>query len=237
MAAMSRRASTLAQGALAAALGWSLVAALDTVPGPSTPVAMSTATREPYPTCIDRFWIDEPSHPCSLPRRTLNPLRAATATGQAAYYATFRETNAPALTAATVWETSEIAEMLAGQTPTPCPVPPTKVPLTLLGNVRCFEGFRDATSTAGIENGESWGWQSADSADGTRMTLPVGTIPTAVQAWYTARPATVTAQVATAIAEATAGLPDLAMRNDQRRDRRETRRWWKVATATASVQP
>lgn len=233
-----------AQTALCVGLLATLAQAVETAPGPSTPTPFLESTREPYPTCINRFWLDEPITPCAYPQRTLNPVRAASATANRERVATWVVENAPALATADAWETADAAPVLAGATRTPCPIPPTPVRFTYreAESAPCFYPYREQTQEARTASGESYAFGSRRGPDGTMVPYVVGTVPTAEQAWLTAQPATQTALVATAIAEATAGLPDLAMRNDQRRDRREMRRYWRDATATAaagtaSVQP
>lgn len=234
---MNRRAigPLILQGMLVAGLAVAVSQAVETAPDPSTPTL--TATREPYPTCIDRFWLDEPTHPCTYPKRTLNPVRAASATSQREHTATWVVENAPALATADAWSTADAAPILAGFTRTPCAVPPTPIPFTYreTESAPCFHPYREQTQEARIANGETYSVGYHPGPDGTMVTSIIGTVPPDAQVWLTVRPATITAQVATARALATAGLPDPAMRNDQRRDRREMRRYWKDATATAVV--
>lgn len=232
-------AITLAQGALVAglafAVGWALEGGQGAAQRESVPVP--TVTPTPYPTCIDRFWLPEPSVPCMMPVRTLNPVRAATATARSIEVATWAATRAPELTAAAAWRATDEAGVMAGIDRTPCAVPPTPLPFTYYEaeEAPCFSPYVEQTQAARIANGETYIVSTSREPDGTPVVSFTGTVPPAAQAWYTALPATHTAAVATAVAEATAGLPNRAMRADQRQDRVEMRRYWRDATATAQA--
>jgi hypothetical protein len=197
--------------------------------------AITAATPRPYPTCINRFWLDEPVHPCQMSRGTPNPLRAATATAWEAYWPTSVATHAAEYTAQAIWEAEWEASWAIG-TPTPCAVPPTPPVPWMASEPPCFGVFASATTQARIASGELYIIHSEQGPDGTHTTWIEGTVPPYAATAYAVYPATKAAVVATARALATAGLPDRAERNARRQDRHETRRWWKAATATAAAQ-
>lgn len=230
--------AVVAQGALVAALAVAVGRAVESAPvqPTATTYTLATETPRPVPTCIDRFWLQEPALPCSHPMRTLNPLRAVTATAWADHVATFVVVHAPERTAAAIWRATDEAPVLAGIDRTPCAVPPTPLPFTYgeAEDAPCFRPYVEQTREAQIASGDTYGVVSHDGPDGTPVVSFTGTVPAAAQAFYTALPATHTAAVATARALATAGLTDRAERNARRRDRRETRRYWADATATAA---
>jgi hypothetical protein len=194
----------------------------------------ATETPRPYPTCINRFWLEEPTFPCTGPFRTLNPLRAATATADTFRFATFDVEHAPELTAAAVWRTVDAVPVLAGIDRTPCPTPPTPIPFTYWEAKRapCFWPFADQTREARYDSGEMYSPLTSYGPDGSPTLTFRGTVPAYALTAYAVQPATETAAVATARALATAGLPDRAERNDRRRNREDLRRWNKAATAT-----
>lgn len=194
-----------------------------------------TETPRPYPTCIGRFWLEEPVHGCLMSRGTLNPLRAATATAWEAYWPTSRATHAAEYTAQAAWEAEWEASWAIG-TPTPCAVPPTPVVPWMSSEPPCFGVFASATTQARIASGELYITHYEQGPDGTRTEWFEGTVPPYAATAYAEQPATETALVATARALATAGLPDLAERNARRRDRRETRQFRRAATATARAE-
>ena len=81
----------------------------------------------------------------------------ATQTAAANAWETRVVTLAPLMTIEAAFEQTEVAEVLAGQTPTPCPTPPTPVvSWHIEDGARCFKGFRDATATRAIETGETY---------------------------------------------------------------------------------
>lgn len=219
--------SMLIGAAVGAAMVWGTV---EPVPVAST----VTPTATPYPTCISRFWLEEPAMPCWGPHRTLNPLRAATATAWEAYWPTSRATHAAEYTAVAEWEAEWRASWAIG-TPTPCAVPPTPPVPWMMSEPPCFGVFASATTQARIASGDLYIIHGLGSGQEGPEWIE-GTVPPHAATAYAVFPATETAAVATAQALATAGLPDRAERNARRRDRHETRRWWRAATATAAAQ-
>lgn len=131
------------------------------------------ATAAAYPTCTETG--RNPVLACYYPDRRESPVQTATA----AELATWVTTMGTLYATARAWETAETAQILSGQTPTPCPTPPTPV-AAWHGNPefeRCFRGFRDATRTAGILNGDWYSVHTTWGPDGTPTVTFSGTVP------------------------------------------------------------
>jgi hypothetical protein len=153
------------------AIGSSLTPTPVMDPGPSTP--------GPYPTCV--FRLDEEdglrnAGPCvyTSPYRHSGYVLTATAL----VLATWVATAAPGFTAEAIWQGTEIAEIKAEQTPTPCPEPPTPVvPWVDSEFARCWSGYRAATRTAGLLDGSFYVITNQDGPYGTPTVVILGTVP------------------------------------------------------------
>jgi hypothetical protein len=119
---------------------------------------------------------------------TLSPW-PATQTAAANAWATREVTLGPLMTVEAAHGLTQVAEIEAGLTPTPCPTPPTPVVSWLhVGGAWCFRPFKDATATARIESGESYSvrYEWPPDGDGTPTVIVVGTVPPGVRATWTA---------------------------------------------------